>query len=160
MIGSGVGGGGAAAAVYESGGEEFSRRCGEDDHGRLLRPVLHGRKVMGGLVPLARSGARARILRPVSRLQPICRSERLRLPKGTYSIWTVPGEKEWTLIVNKESGQFHLNYNQSLDFGRTKMNVKTLPRSRLSVWIFGTRGKQGHAGAGLGDDEASIPFTV
>ncbi len=31
------------------------------------------------------------------------------------------------LIVNKETGQFHLNYNASYDFGRTKMNLKTLP---------------------------------
>ena len=26
----------------------------------------------------------------------------LKLPKGAYSIWTVPGQMEWTLIVNKE----------------------------------------------------------
>ena len=29
-------------------------------------------------------------------------------------------------IINSETGQFHLNYDASRDFGRTKMNVKTL----------------------------------
>jgi hypothetical protein len=34
--------------------------------------------------------------------------------------------RQWTLIINKETGQFYLNYNAGLDFGRTKMNLKAL----------------------------------
>ncbi len=50
----------------------------------------------------------------------------LKVPKGSYSIWTLPNEKQWMLIINKQTGQFHLNYDQSQDFARVKMNLKTL----------------------------------
>src|SRR5271169_2864548 len=87
-------------------------------------PSMHGRKVMGGLVPYGQvwcTGANwATKLTTESDLQ----VGALKLPKGSYSIWTVPNEKEWTLIINRETGQFHLNYDQSMDFGRTKMDVK------------------------------------
>ena len=36
----------------------------------------------------------------------------LKLPKGSYSIWTLPNEKQWMLIINKQTGQFHLDYDQ------------------------------------------------
>ena len=51
----------------------------------------------------------------------------LKVPKGSYSIWTLPSDKQWMLIINKQTGQFHLDYDQSQDFARVKMNVKTLP---------------------------------
>ena len=51
----------------------------------------------------------------------------MKIPKGTWSIWAIPGEeREWTLVVNKQSGQHHLDYDPAKDFGRTKMNVKML----------------------------------
>ena len=91
-------------------------------------PSMHGRKVMGGLVPFGIVWCTgANIATKITTEAPLHMGT-LDLPKGEYSIWTLPGEKEWTLIINKETGQFHLNYNASLDFGRTKMNLKTLPR--------------------------------
>ena len=50
----------------------------------------------------------------------------LKIAAGSYSIWTIPDAKEWTLIVNKQTGQFHLDYDDSTDFGHTKMNMKKL----------------------------------
>jgi hypothetical protein len=86
----------------------------------------------------------------------------LDLPKGAYSIWTLPGEKEWTLIINKETGQFHLNYNARLDFGRTKMNLKTLPApvETFRIDLRGDAGSKGTLALVWEKTEASIPFDV
>jgi hypothetical protein len=86
----------------------------------------------------------------------------LTLPHGTYSIWTVPAEREWTLIINKETGQFHLNYNSSLDFGRTKMNLRTLtaPVETFRVELRNNGGNGGTLALVWENTEASIPFTV
>src|SRR5215472_8783298 len=65
-------------------------------------PSMHGRKVMGGLVPYGQvwcTGANwATKITPPSALQ----VGGIKLPAGSYSIWTIPNEKEWTLIINKE----------------------------------------------------------
>ena len=86
----------------------------------------------------------------------------LLLPKGSYSIWTVPDEKDWTLIINKETGQFHLYYDESQDFGRTKMNVKTLsqPVETFRIELRPNGGNQGTLALLWEKTEASIPFTV
>ena len=92
-------------------------------------PSAHGRKIMGALVPFDVVWCTgANYATKITTEAPL-RLGDLELPKGEYSIWTIPGEKEWTLIVNKETGQFHLNYNARADFGRTRMNVKTLAAS-------------------------------
>lgn len=125
-------------------------------------PSMHGRKVMGGLVPYGQvwcTGANIAtgITFPVD-----VQMGTLKIPKGTYSIWTLPTEKEWTLIINKESGQFHLDYNQSLDFGRTRMNVKTLPEpvETFRVDLRNDGGNKGTLALVWERTEASIPFTL
>jgi hypothetical protein len=37
------------------------------------------------------------------------------LPAGKYSLYTIPGEKEWTFIFNKTWDQWGTVYNQELD---------------------------------------------
>jgi hypothetical protein len=52
----------------------------------------------------------------------------LKVPKGTYSFFTIPGEKEWTLIVNKEAKQWgSFKYDAKKDLGRTPMTVSSAP---------------------------------
>jgi hypothetical protein len=106
---------------------------------------------------MERSGAPGRISLPDSPPQPIC-----KLPKGAYSIWTLPTEKEWTLIVNKETGQFHLNYNASFDFGRTRMNLRTLaaPVETFRADLRNDGGNKGTLALVWETTEASISFTV
>jgi len=125
-------------------------------------PSMHGRKVMGGLVPFGQvwcTGANwATKITTEANLQ----MGGLKLPAGSYSIWTVPNEKEWTLIINKQTGQFHLYYDPSLDFGRTKMNLKTLssPVETFKIDLRSDGAKQGTLALVWETTEASIPFTV
>ncbi len=126
-------------------------------------PSMHGRKVMGGLVPYGQvwcTGANwATKLTTEADLQ----IGGLKLPKGSYSIWTLPNEKEWTLIINRETGQFHLNYNQSRDFGRTPMMLKTLPGppvETFKVELKSTGGNTGKLALVWENTEASVNLTV
>ena len=125
-------------------------------------PSMHGRKVMGGLVPFGEvwcTGANwATKITTEGNLQ----MGGLKLPAGSYSIWTLPNANEWTIIINKQTGQFHLNYDSSQDFGRTKMNLKALaaPVETFKIELRSDGGNKGTLALLWETTEASIPFTV
>jgi len=50
----------------------------------------------------------------------------IKVPAGVYSLYTVPGEQEWEIIVNKGTTQWGLDYDQSQDLGRGKAKSETL----------------------------------
>ena len=125
-------------------------------------PSMHDRLVMGGLVPYGKVWCTgANYATKITTPAPLHIGD-LDLPKGEYSIWTLPNEKEWTLIINKETGQFHLNYNSSLDFGRTKMNLKTIatPVETFRIDLRSDGGNKGTLALVWEKTEVSIPFTV
>jgi hypothetical protein len=125
-------------------------------------PRMRGRKIIGGLVPLNqvwRTGAdSATTMSTEANLQ----IGDLKVPKGNYTIFTVPGANEWTLIINKELGQWGLDYHQRLDFGRTKMTVKTLPSpvENFTIEVKSTGGNNGMLTMTWEKTQASVPVTV
>lgn len=90
-------------------------------------PSMHGRKIMGALVPYGEVWCTGANWATKITTEAALDINGMKVPKGSYSIWTLPNEKQWMLIINKETGQFHLNYDDSQDFGRVKMNLKSLP---------------------------------
>jgi len=89
-------------------------------------PSMHGRKIMGALVPFGQVWCTGANIATAFQVGADIEIGKLRLPAGAYSIWTVPSEDKWTLIINRETGQFHLNYRESMDFGRTGMTLRRL----------------------------------
>ncbi|MEK6373912.1 MAG: DUF2911 domain-containing protein [Acidobacteriota bacterium] len=86
-------------------------------------PSKRNRAIMGGLVPYGqvwRTGANAATTLTTAADLMI---GSLHVPKGTYTLYTIPGEKEWTLIVNKQTGQWGTDYDAAQDLGRVKMTV-------------------------------------
>ena len=52
----------------------------------------------------------------------------LAVPKGDYTLYCwVKDPNNWELIVNKETGQWGLEHNASLDLGRVKMTMSKPP---------------------------------
>ena len=47
----------------------------------------------------------------------------LSVPAGNYTLYTIPGESEWTIIVNKQTGQWGTVYKEDQDLGRTKVKA-------------------------------------
>ena len=92
------------------------------------RPYLKGRKAVGGsLVPSGevwRTGAdEATKLTADADL----RIGDLRVPKGSYALFTLPQKDGWTLIVSKKADQWGaFDYKQSDDLGRTPLAVKQI----------------------------------
>src|SRR5215469_11287411 len=101
--------------------------AGKKIHISYYAPSMRGRRIMGGLVPYGEVWCTGANYATQIDTEADLDMGGLKLPKGSYSIWTLPTEKEWTLIINKKIGQFHLDYNARQDFGRVKMNLKTLP---------------------------------
>ncbi len=67
------------------------------------RPSAKGRKIFGDLVPFGtmwRTGANASTKVTVS---DDVKVGGMPLPKGTYALYTIPGEKEWTIIFYKNT---------------------------------------------------------
>lgn len=86
-------------------------------------PSKRGREIMGGLVPydkVWRTGANAATSLTTATDLMI---GNLHVPAGSYTLYTIPGQKEWTLIVNKQNGQWGTEYDEAQDLGRVKMAV-------------------------------------
>lgn len=86
------------------------------------QPSAKGRTVMGDLVPydkVWRTGANNATTFEVDKDIKI---EGQALPKGKYSLFTIPGENEWTIIFNKNPNQWGAyNYDKADDALRVKV---------------------------------------
>ena len=86
------------------------------------RPLARGRKIFGGLVPfdsLWRTGASGATTIQLS--EEIIISDK-RFQAGKYALFTMPGEKEWTIIINADTtlhGAF--GYDSKKDLHRFKV---------------------------------------
>lgn len=125
-------------------------------------PSMHGRKIMGNLVPFGEVWCTGANWATKITTEGALQMGTLKMPVGSYSIWTLPTAKEWTLIINKQTGQFHKDYDSSTDFGRTEMNLKTLPSpvETFRIEIRSDGGNKGTLALVWENTEASIPFTV
>jgi hypothetical protein len=125
-------------------------------------PSMRGRRIMGDLVPWGEVWCTGANVATGLTTEADLQIGSLKLPRGTYSIWTLPTEKEWTLIINKQSGQHHLDYEPERDFGRTKMNLKALasPVEVMKIDLTATGAKSGTLGVVWEKTEAWIPFTI
>ena len=74
------------------------------------RPVARGRALFGGIVPYGEiwnPGANDATAITLSRAVTINGN---RLDAGKYSIWAIPGEREWTVIFSRAADVFHQPY--------------------------------------------------
>ena len=83
------------------------------------QPSARGRKIMGGLVPYGevwRTGANEATT--IEFDKPV-KIEGKDLAAGKYALFTIPGENEWTIIINKDVKQWGaFKYKQEDDILR------------------------------------------
>lgn len=87
----------------------------------------------------------------------------IAVPKGTYTLFIdISDPDNWTLIVNKKTGEWGLAYDGSQDLGKTKMTMSKPPSmvEDLKYTISGTGGRSGTITLAWEDHVASVPFTV
>ena len=76
-------------------------------------PGVKGRKIWGGLVPydqVWRAGANEATIFETSKDITV---EGKSLPAGKYSLYAIPGEKEWVFIFNSKTGQWGVKNDES-----------------------------------------------
>jgi len=76
-------------------------------------PAVKGRKIWGGLVPydkVWRAGANEATIFETSKNITV---EGKALPAGKYSLYAIPGQKEWVIIFNSKTGQWGINEDGS-----------------------------------------------
>ena len=125
-------------------------------------PSMHGRKIFGGLVPFDTVWCTGANYATKISSDAALQMGDLKIPAGSHSIWTIPNPNQWMLIINNETGQFHLNYDESRDFGRTKMNIKPLatPVETFKIEIRPDGGNKATLALDWEKTEAYMPFTV
>ena len=92
------------------------------------RPSVKGRKIYGGLVPYGqvwRTGANEATTFVTEKDIEVGGTQ---VPQGSYTLYTLPTQAGWKLIINKQTGQWGTEYDQSQDLAR--IDAKPQPLSR------------------------------
>jgi hypothetical protein len=124
------------------------------------RPGVKGRVIWGKLVPydaVWRAGANEATKFTFSTDVYI---EGKLLKKGSYSFFTIPGKKEWTIIFNKVADQWGaFEYNESQDALRFKVKPE---KGNMQEWLAYTITKTSDNTAviSLEWEKLRIPFKV
>lgn len=91
------------------------------------RPDVRGRKIFGGMEPYEtvwRTGANSAT---VIKFTDEVSMEGNKIPAGEYGLFSIPGEKEWTIILSKQPKQWGAyNYKEADDFLRFKVKTEHL----------------------------------
>ena len=87
------------------------------------RPVARGRELFGSLVKWGSVWSPSANFATTIDISEDITVQGDPLPKGKYSIWSIPGEQEWTIIFNKKERVHHLQYPE----GEDVLRVKTRP---------------------------------
>jgi hypothetical protein len=89
------------------------------------RPSMRGRKIMGELVPwdkVWRTGANLATHLKTSFDMTL---GGVPVPRGTYTLWTLPSMKGWKIIINKQTGQWGTSYDERQDLARFDAKVES-----------------------------------
>jgi hypothetical protein len=90
------------------------------------RPLVRGRVLLGNILPydyVWRTGANAAT--QFTTTAPITLAG-MRVPAGMYTLWTVPRTHGADVIVNRETGQWGTDYDDSKDLGLAHLSTETL----------------------------------
>lgn len=99
------------------------------------RPSMRGRKIMGELVPWSavwRTGANEATHFKTNFDMTL---GGVPVPRGTYTLWTLPSPTGWKIILNKQTGQWGTKYDERLDYARFDAHVEQLPASVETLTI-------------------------
>jgi hypothetical protein len=96
---------------------------------RYSRPAMRGRAIFGVMVPwdrVWRTGANSATLFETSADLVIGGTA---VPAGKYSLYSIPSRTGWTLIINRNTGQWGTSYDAEHDLARIAMEVTPLAQA-------------------------------
>lgn len=120
-------------------------------------PSVKGRKIWGDLVPFGeiwRTGANEATTFEVNK-DVLVNGQ--RLAAGKYAFFTIPSEKTWILVFNKEPNQWgSYNYKEAMD--ALRVTVKAKPAKAFSEQLMITADSKGKVVVTW--ENLSVPFKV
>ena len=122
------------------------------------RPSMRNRKIFGELVPYGqiwRTGANSATSFKTDVDLTIGGAA---VPAGSYTLYTIPGETAWKLVINKQTGQWGTDYDEKQDLARVDMKVanNATPTEQFTISL----DKTGATSATLKLDWASTNASV
>jgi Protein of unknown function (DUF2911) len=126
------------------------------------RPLARGRTLLGDVIPydyVWRTGANAATQFTTS--APITLAG-LRVPAGTYTLWTLPHTSGVELIVNRQTGQWGTGYGPAHDLGRAPMTTETLatPVEQFTIAVVPRDARHGTLAMAWGPFRWTAPIEV
>lgn len=126
------------------------------------RPAMRGRRIMGQVVPFGQ------VWRTGANEATAFRTDRdlmmggTRVPAGSYTLWTVPGPDQWTLILNRQTGQWGTVYDPAQDLARipASASLESGPPVELLTMRILPDGAGGMVVIAWEATTIAIPFTV
>jgi hypothetical protein len=115
---------------------DCSFKDGKTVHIDYSSPRMKGRKIFGGLVPFGqpwRTGANEATTFVIDTNLMVGDQN---VPAGSYTLFTVPNEKSWSLIVSKKTGEWGIPYpGEADDLVRAKMKASqfTPPAENMTI---------------------------
>ncbi len=110
----------AATAHHEKNGLEVTVE--------YCRPYKKNRDIFGGLVPYGKVWRTGANEATIIKFNKDVNLGGKTLKAGTYTLWTIPGPNNWTIVINGEVGQWGTEYDESRDILRFQV-----PSSSLDV---------------------------
>lgn len=101
------------------------------------QPHARGRQIVGTVIPMDtvwRTGANAATAFTTDVDLMIGDT---RVPKGVYTMFTLPTRAGWQLIVSKKTGQWGTEYDAAHDFARIPLRARTIaePLDSFTIWL-------------------------
>lgn len=141
---------------------EIYRDENEEPLARVLysRPQKRDRQVFGRLVPhgeVWRTGANESTELTLYEDMKVGDET---LEAGTYSLYTIPDENQWTIIINRSTNRWGAyDYNESEDVARIQVPVKKSPTSIEALSMtFQPQEDGAHLLIGWDDRYVEVPF--
>lgn len=125
------------------------------------RPAMKGRKIFGGLVPygeLWRTGANAA---PKITFSTPVKWNGQAVPAGSYALFTIPAEAEWTIVLNKVADQSGTStYDEKNDLVRVTSKPIALQSPVENFRIDVDQIVNGNAVLSIAWDKTSVPVRI
>lgn len=125
------------------------------------RPSMKGRAIFGDLVPYGqvwRTGANAAT--KITFSTPV-KLNGQDVPAGSYALFTIPGEQQWTVILSKNANQFGaFSYNAKDDLVRFTTTPITLKESIETFTIEFNQLRDESAVLNLAWDQTVVPIRI
>ncbi len=125
------------------------------------RPSMRGRTIFGQVVPwdiVWRTGANAATQLVSDKDLTFGTTV---VPAGTYTLFSLPSQSGWKLIINSQHGQWGTDYDQKKDFARLPLTVKKIDDAvEQFTFEITSEGSGGTIHMKWENTDASIPFSV